>query len=109
MAGTPEARNENVKRWHKDLPLDRLAVSERYQFLASILKLVEEDDPILIAPLAKWLTNGGVDDLERIKAWNQDLAAVDPVPDDVVLARVVLVRKLCDEVRTIHREAQERR
>jgi hypothetical protein len=109
MARTPEARNENVKRWHKDLPLDRLAVSERYQLLASILKLVEEDDPILIAPLAKWLTKGGVDDLERIKAWHQDLAAVDPVPDDVVLARVVLVRNLCDEVRTIHREAQERR
>jgi hypothetical protein len=109
MAATPAARNEYVKRWHKKLPLARLAVAERYQFLASIIRLVDEADPVLVAVLAKWLARGGVSDLDQIKAWNEHLARVDPVPDELVLSRVVLVRRLCDELRTIQREERERR
>jgi hypothetical protein len=108
MAGAPAHRFERVKRWHKELPLDRLALDDRYQLVASMIRVVEDDDPILVDCLPRWLSKGGVDDLQRIKAWNQELAAADPAPDDVVLARVVLVRRLCDEVRTIRREAQER-
>jgi hypothetical protein len=105
----PAARNEYVKRWNKTLPLARLAISDRYQLLASLIRLIEEDDPVLVAPLARWLARGGVSDLEQIKTWKEHLAHVDPVPDALVLSRVVLVRRLCDELRTIHREEQERR
>jgi hypothetical protein len=105
----PAARNEYVKRWYKELPLVRLEVSDRYQVLASIIRVVDEDDPVLLAPLARWLFKGGVLDLDQIKAWNEHLAQVDPVPHDLVLSRVVLVRRLCDELKTLRREQQERR
>jgi hypothetical protein len=105
----PAARNHYVKQWHKELPLARLAASERYQFLASVIRVVDEDDPVLLAPLARWLLKGGVLDLDQIKAWNEHLAQVDPVPHDLVLSRVILVRRLCDELKTLRREQQERR
>jgi hypothetical protein len=105
----PAARNQYAKRWYKELPLVRLAASDRYQFLASVIRVIDEEDPSLLAPLARWLFNGGVLELEQIKAWNEHLAQVDPVPHDLVLSRVMLVRRLCDELRTIHREERERR
>jgi hypothetical protein len=105
----PAERNQYVKRWSRELPLARLEVSDRYQFLASVIRVVDQEDPILVAVLAKWLARGEVLHLEQIRAWNEHLAQVDPVPHDLVLSRVVLVRRLCDELRIIHREEQERR
>ena len=42
MAGSTNARLERLKSWFKLLPLERLAVSDRYELLGSIIKLVEE-------------------------------------------------------------------
>ena len=108
MAGSTSARLERLKSWSKLLPLERLAVSDRYELLASIIKLVEEDDPILVPCLAKWLFRGSASDVDQIKCWDQKLARVDPVPHELVLMRVALVRRLCDELNTLRREERER-
>jgi hypothetical protein len=108
MAGTAGARLERLKSWSRVLLLERLAVSDRYEFLASIIRLVDEDDPVLVACLAKWLFRGSAADTDPIKAWDQKLATVDPVPHELVLARVALVRRLCDELNTLRREEHER-
>jgi hypothetical protein len=109
MSGTPAARNDNVKRWYKHMPLAQVADFDRYQLLASIIKLIDDDDPDLIAPLASWLFKGGVSDVERIKTWTQELDQDDPVPGELTLARVGLVGRLCDELKTKRREERERR
>ena len=108
MAGTAAARLERLKSWSRMLALERLAVADRYEFLASIIKLVEDDDPVLVACLAKWLFRAGASDVDQIKCWDQKLARVDPVPHELVLMRVALVRRLCDELNTLRREARER-
>ena len=108
MAAAPGVRLERLKTWYKVLPLDRLAVPDRYQFLASVIRLIDEDDPVLIDCLAKWLSRGGVSDIDQIKCWNQRLSIVEPVPDELILMRVALVRRLCDELNTIRREERER-
>ena len=61
--------------------------------------------PILVACLAKWLFKEAASDVDQIKCWDQKLAAVDPVPHELVLMRVALVRRLCDELNTLRREA----
>jgi hypothetical protein len=108
MAATPADRLERVKRWHKELPLGRLTMSDRYQFLASIIRVVEDGEAVLVDCLPKWIARGGITDFEPLKDWSQHLAAVDPVPEETVLARAALVRQLCDELRTIRREERER-
>jgi hypothetical protein len=108
MAGSASARLERLKSWSRLLPLESLAVSDRYELLASIIRLVNEDDPILVACLAKWLFRGNASDVDQIKCWDQTLAQVDPVPHELVLMRVALVRRLCDELNTLRREDRER-
>ena len=65
-----DARLERLKSWFKLLPLERLAVSDRYELLASIIKVVEEADAVFVACLAKWLYKGGTADVDEIKRWD---------------------------------------
>ena len=58
MAGTAIARLERIKTWLKRFPLERLAVVDRYELLGSIIKVVEENDPVLVACLGQMALPG---------------------------------------------------
>jgi hypothetical protein len=108
LARTAPTRLDRVKTWSRALALEQLSLPDRYQMAASIIRHLDEDEPALIDCLAKWLFRGQTSDTQQIQLWSQHLAGVDPVPDELVALRKGLVRRLCEELNTVRREARER-
>ena len=92
-----------ILNWTKGLPLGALETADRYRFVAWIVHRMDEFDSSQVAPLANWLFNSGVTDIERINNWADEIEE-----DELRLARVELVSDLKDELKKVRHDSHER-
>jgi hypothetical protein len=89
--------------WGTGLGLGELEAADRYRFLAWLIRGLGEAESADPEYLARWLLDCGVNDLDRVARWAEELDGLAVVPDDLRSARKELVGKIRAGLKTLAR------
>jgi hypothetical protein len=96
-------RWDRIKEWKKQsLPLKALSVDDRYRFVAALIATIndyEDGNDNLLDPLAKWLVEQGVTNVDRIKSWTSDLRMWPDYPEIEEYRRASLCADLRKQIK----------
>ena len=109
-------RGLNLFNERKSIPIDKVSERDRTQFVAWMIRALDDHVAIVVEPFAKWLFDSGFRDFTALEDWEEltETENLNELSEDATLTtdgrneRNELVGKIRDEIRIHEKESRDR-